>query len=300
MPNAEHEPVLVQAVLRELSPRPGMVVVDGTVGLGGHAAAIIPLISPGGTYVGLDVDAEMLASARERLKDWKDCRVELVHASYAEFREVVRTIGSQRVDAVLLDLGANSAQLDDPARGFSFTRDGPLDMRFDRSQKRTAADLVNSLPETELADMIYELGQDHASRRIARKICQVRHKARITTTLALARAVESSLAGISGGGGKIHPATRVFQALRIAVNLELDNLERFLAVAAESLNVGGKLMIISFHSLEDAIVKKFLRSPAGASLSESTKRPIVADDDERKRNPRSRSAKMRVCVKEHD
>lgn len=292
----EHEPVLVAAVLRLLDPRPGHVILDGTVGLGGHAEALLPRILPGGVYIGLDLDEAMLAVARERLVG-AGSAVRLEKANFAEFPAVLRQLGFERVDHILFDLGVNSAQLEDAARGFSFEREGPLDMRFDRSQFRRAIDLVNGLTEKELADLFYRFGQEGLSRKIARRICQLRHEARITTTVALARAVESAVAaGRGGSGGRIHPATRVFQALRVVVNDELGNLERCLEQVPGHLNPGGKLAVISFHSLEDGIVKRFLRrAVAEETLVEMNRRPEIADAAERAVNPRSRSAKLRVA-----
>lgn len=291
----EHEPVLVGPILSGLDPQPGDVIVDATVGLGGHAAALIPRILPGGRYIGLDLDEAMLAIARKRLADFGDA-VQLVKSSYSEFPAVLDQIGIDRVRLILQDLGVNSAQLDDPTRGFSFDREAPLDMRFDQSQRTTATDLVNSLSERELADVIFEYGQDTLSRRIAKRICQVRHEARITTTGALARAVESVHAAMGDPPGKRHPATRVFQALRIAVNREMENLERFVAIAPDRLIDGGRVAIISFHSIEDGIVKRAFRGPRdGGVLREITRRPIVAEESERRANPRSRSAKLRIA-----
>ena len=192
---------------------------------------------------------------------------------------------------MLLDLGVNSAQLADAARGFSFDRDGPLDMRYDREARETALEIVNSWGERELADLFYEFGQEGMSRRIAKRICQVRHSGRITTTRVLAAAVESACGGEAGG--PINAATRVFQALRVRVNRELENLERFLSNVAARLRPGGKLAVISFHSLEDGLVKRFVRQTDG--FEEITKRPVVAEEQERRRNPRSRSAKLRVA-----
>lgn len=275
-----------------MQPKAGDVVLDGTVGLGGHAQHIVPLLGTDGRYIGLDIDGDMLAHARAALASEHTCRIDLEQANYAEFPEVLARLELQRVDAMLLDLGLNSAQLDDPARGFSFDRDGPLDMRFNQQESRTAIDLINSLSETELSDLFYDYGQEGASRRIAKRICQARHTGRITTTVVLARVIESA----GAAGGKTHPATRVFQALRIAVNRELENVERFLDHVVEHLQIGGKLLVISFHSLEDKIVKQFLRTAAKAgTMRELTKRPIVAEGTERRANPRSRSAKMRVA-----
>lgn len=291
----EHTPVLVQPVLALLDPQPGQVILDGTVGLGGHAAALLPRIMPGGRYIGLDVDAQMLDEARIRLTGLAAEGVDVVQANYAEFPEVLEALRLQRVDHLFLDLGVNSAQLSDPRRGFSFEREGPLDMRFDPQHGQPALDLVNALSEKELSDIFYHFGQETQSRKIAKRICQVRHSGRITTTTALARAVQSATAGDAPGAvGRINPATRVFQALRIAVNRELDNLERFLSHVLAHLAPGGKLAVISFHSLEDGRVKRYLREQR-AHFKELTGRPETPDTVERRQNPRSRSAKLRVA-----
>ncbi|MCA9243748.1 MAG: 16S rRNA (cytosine(1402)-N(4))-methyltransferase RsmH [Phycisphaerales bacterium] len=278
-----------------LDPQPGQVVLDGTIKLGGHAAAILPRITPGGLYIGLDWDERMLAQARDRLRpEWDAHVLKLYAASYADFPEVLAQAGVESVDHMLLDLGINSAQLDDPTRGFSFEREGPLDMRFDAEGETQAVDLVNKLSETDLANVLYELGGETHSRRIAKRICQARHSRRIVTTAQLARIVESAI----GRSGRIHPATKTFQALRIAVNRELENLERFLEQTPQYLKPGGKLAVISFHSLEDGAVKRFLKSAKkSGTFEELTKRPVVADTDERDENPRSRSAKLRVAVR---
>jgi len=295
----EHEPVLLDEVLRLLAPKPGDVILDGTIGLGGHAAALIPHILSTGRYVGLDLDASMLASARERLAAFPEGVVDLHRANYAEFPDILLRLGLPGVDQMLLDLGVNSAQLDDPARGFSFDREGPLDMRFDRQQESRALDLVNALPERELADLFYRYAQEGQSRKIAKRICQVRHERRLTTTRALARAVESAVEPPGGGGGKVHPATRVFQALRIAVNHELDNLETFVQHVETHLRPGGRVAVISFHSLEDKIVKRFIREgKARGTLTDLTPRPVTANQEERRRNPRSRSAKLRAAERQ--
>ncbi|MBN2445336.1 MAG: 16S rRNA (cytosine(1402)-N(4))-methyltransferase RsmH [Phycisphaerae bacterium] len=286
----EHEPVLVAPIVRLLDPQPGQIILDGTVGLGGHAAALLPRIMPGGQYVGLDLDDEMLTAARKNLADATGVR--LVQSNYADAIAVLADAGIAQVDHVLLDLGVNSAQLSDSARGFSFDRDGPLDMRFDRRSERRALDLVNALSETELADLFYHYGQEGASRRIAKRICEARRSGRITTTRVLASVVESA----TGGGGKLHPATRVFMALRLNINQELESLERFLESVTGLLRPAGKLAVIAFQSLEDSIVKRFLRTAKTAGTFRSlTPRPVVADAAERACNPRSRSAKLRVA-----
>lgn len=291
-----HAPVLVEPILELLNPRPGQVVLDGTVGLGGHAAVLLPRLRPGGRYIGLDLDERMLAHAAERLAAPEHVRLDLVKSNYAEFPVVLEQLGLERVDAALLDLGVNTAQLDDAARGFSFQQDGPLDMRFDAAQARTALDLVNRLSESELADLFYEFGQEGASRKIAKRICQVRHEGRITTTRVLAAAVESVFSsGAVRQVGKVHPATRVFQALRVAVNREFENLDQFLSRILDFLSPNGTFAVISFHSLEDGRVKSFLRqAKADGRMEELTRRPLQADDEERRCNPRSRSAKLRA------
>lgn len=289
----EHQPVLVRDVVEHLAPVPGQAILDGTVGLGGHARALIPRLLPDGVYIGLDVDAAMLATARENLAEFPSESVHLRCANYAAAGEVLSDVGWPQVDGVLLDLGVNSAQLEDEHRGFSFDREGPLDMRFDREHKRQALDLVNGLSESELADLFYAYGQESQSRKIAKRICEVRHEGRITTTRGLANAV-ASVFGHSGG--KTHPATRVFQALRVAVNQELDNLEQFLGQITEWIRPGGRLVVIAFHSLEDGLVKRFLRSGKQAgTFRELTKRPVIASSQERGANPRARSAKLRAA-----
>lgn len=292
-----HEPVLVDAVERLLAPQAGQCVLDATVGLGGHAARLVRMITPGGRYIGLDIDPHMVEQARRRLEPLlpESVTLDLSVANYINWGDVLDTHGLSRVDLVLADLGINSAQLDDASRGFSIEADGPLDMRFDRSARERAIDLVNGLSESALADLFYEYGQEGQSRKIARQICQARRARRITTTRELAAVVESALER-PAGRRRTHPATRVFQALRIAVNHELDNLRAFLAQVPERLNRGGRLAVISFHSLEDAIVKRFLREQkAAGTLRELTKRPVGPEAGEVRANPRSRSAKLRVA-----
>jgi 16S rRNA (cytosine1402-N4)-methyltransferase len=287
---------LVEPLVSFLQPRPGEVVFDGTVGLGGHAAVLLPRIAPDGRYIGVDVDEQMVRAARERLAGRWGEALELVVASYTSVRQVLERFGLRDVDHVLLDLGVNSAQLTDASRGFSFEREGPLDMRYDRTQKRTATELVNALSEGELADLIYYNAQEGHSRKIAKRICQLRRERRITTTGTLARAVEAAIGGSGRSASRTNPATRVFQALRIAVNRELDNLREFLEQATECLRPGGKLAVIAFHSLEDGIVKRFLReAKARGEFETLTRKPVIADSAERRANPRSRSAKLRVA-----
>ena len=281
-----------------LAVKPGEFVLDATVGAGRHAALLAASVGEGGTLLGLDVDVGSLALARESLASAPG-RVLLERRSFAELAEALAEVGVDRVDVIFADLGLSSTQLDDPARGFSFSADGPLDMRMDDRLSTTAADLVNRLGEQELADLIYEYGQEHHSRRIARRICAARRDGRITRTRELADLVASATrVDPRSRRSRIHPATRTFQALRIAVNDELGALDALLALAPAHLNPGGRLGIISFHSLEDGRVKAdFRRRKAAGLYTVSTKKPVTADQKERKANPRARSAKLRVAVR---
>ena len=290
---AVHVPVLTAEVLRQLRPEPGGVFVDCTVGLGGHTRA---LLEAGATRViGLDRDEEALAQARATLSAFAD-RVDLVHADYRTLEDVLDGRGVERVDGALADLGVSSMQFDEPGRGFSFQRDEPLDMRMDRTSATTAASLVAGSTEQELADTIYAYGEERFSRRIARALVAARREAPIDTTGRLAAIVRRAVP--TRGYQRIDPATRTFQALRIWVNRELDGLDRFLEAAVRRLRVGARLVVITFHSLEDRIVKHTLRTLAqgqSAVLKVLTKKPVVADEDEVQRNPRARSAKLRAA-----
>ena len=289
-----HVAVLLDAVLDGLQPHAGGRYIDGTLGGGGHAAAVLERSSPDGELLGIDADPAALAAAAERLQRFGD-RVRLAHGNFGTLGAIAAQAGWERVDGILLDLGVSSYQLDTAERGFSFQADGPLDMRLDPTKGETAADLVNQAPETELADLIFQYGEERASRRIARFLVEARRRQPITTTAQLAAIVARAL---GGRHGKIHPATRTFQALRIAVNGELDNLERGLEQAVELLQPGGRLAVIAFHSLEDRIVKHFFRAEAQAEparLAILTKKPIEADEAEARSNPRSRSAKLRIA-----
>jgi len=295
---AGHTPVLTREVCELLAVQPGAFVVDATVGWGGHATLLARLAGEHGTLLGLDVDGASLSVAGERLADLP-ARVILRQRNFAELPEVLAEVGAAHVDVILADLGVSSSQLDDPNRGFSFSADGPLDMRMGEGLGTTAADLVNRLGESELADLIYQNGQEHRSRRIARRICAARRGGRITRTRQLADLVASAV-GVdpSSRRSKIHPATRTFQALRIAVNNELDSLEALLDWAPGCLKAGGRIAVISFHSLEDGRVKASFRRNKAAGLYEVvTKKPVTADREERQANPRSRSAKLRVAIR---
>ncbi|MFQ5491194.1 MAG: 16S rRNA (cytosine(1402)-N(4))-methyltransferase RsmH [Phycisphaerae bacterium] len=291
-----HTPVLTRAVVDLLGVEPGDVVVDATVGLGGHARLLATAAGPDGVLLGLDVDADNLAQAAAHLTDAPGSVV-LRRYNFAKLPEAVEEAGLGTVDVILADLGVSSSQLGRADRGFSFSVDGPLDMRMDDRLAASAADLVNRLSESDLADLIYQYGQERHSRRIARRICAVRREGRITRTARLSEAVCSALrVNPASRASRIHPATRTFQALRIAVNGELDALDGLLACAPSCLGTGGRIGVISFHSLEDGRVKRAFREGKRAGVYEIlTKKPVVADLEERHANPRSRSAKLRVA-----
>jgi 16S rRNA (cytosine1402-N4)-methyltransferase len=290
-----HVPVLTAEVLQLLRPEQGGVFVDCTVGLGGHARAL--LAAGASRLIGLDRDPDALARSRDTLAPWAD-RIDLVHADYRALDEVLDARQVPLVDGALADLGVSSMQLDAPGRGFSFQRDEPLDMRMDRTQPDTAADLLARASEQDLADAIFRYGEERFSRRIARAIVEARREAPIETTGRLAAIVRRVVP--RRGFVRIDPATRTFQALRIWVNRELEGLDRFVATMARRLRAGGRLAVITFHSLEDRVVKHTLRALAQASqpvVRVLTKKPIVPRDDEIRQNPRARSAKLRAAEK---
>ena len=287
-----HVPVLTAEVVHQLQPELGGVFVDCTVGLGGHSSA---LLAAGATrVVGLDRDLDALGHAREALAPWGD-RVELVHADYRAIDSVLDGLNLRIIDGALADLGVSSMQLEAPGRGFSFQRDEPLDMRMDRSGGDTAADLVNQSSERELADAIFQYGDERFSRRIARAIVDARRKSPIDTTGRLAAIVRRAIP--RRGFMRIDPATRTFQAFRIWVNRELEGLDRFLEAISRRLRAGARLVVITFHSLEDRIVKHTFRALEQSDLAAMnvlTKKPVVPSDEEKQRNPRARSAKLRA------
>lgn len=313
-----HQPVLLTEVLEWLRAERGGIFVDCTVGTGGHSSAILSA-SPHTRVIGLDRDTDALAVARARLAIFED-RITLVHANFEAVASVVEGLGIGRVDGVLADLGVSSLQLDRSERGFSFAEDAPLDMRMDQARGPTAADLVNRLTERELADLIFEYGEERGARRIARRIARQRERQPITSTGQLADIVVRALN--IRGRWRIHPATRTFQALRIAVNDELGAVERLIPDAISILGSGRRLAIISFHSLEDRIVKRGFLRESGRCACEAptvrkrevavdefvcercgarrrinilTRRPVRPGPEEVKRNSRSRSALLRVC-----
>ncbi|MFQ5495889.1 MAG: 16S rRNA (cytosine(1402)-N(4))-methyltransferase RsmH [Phycisphaerae bacterium] len=293
---AGHVPVLLDAVLSRLAVRPGETVVDATVGMGGHARALAAATGSAGTLVGLDVDPDCLASARKRLADLP-CRLKWIHANFASLAKALESVGLKKVDVIFADLGVSSTQLEDSARGLSFQHDGPLDMRLDPRLDVTAADLVNRLKDKALGDLLYHNAQEHSARRIARRICAVRREGRITTTRQLAAIVaRAAKVDPASRRSRIHPATRTFQALRMAVNDEVNSLKALLDAAPGLLNPGGRIGIIAFHSGEDRPVKTDFVTRKRMGLYEIlTRKPVVAQADERRANPRSRSAKLRVA-----
>jgi 16S rRNA (cytosine1402-N4)-methyltransferase len=323
----EHEPVLCGPVLTIVAPRPGEVVVDATLGHGGHSRMMAGAIGPAGRLIALDVDERNIARARRRLPVFSEDsgfkpqgsggeaegpgsssgpsgqpnpnfpQLNIFRANFAELDAVLDELGVPEVDVILADLGVSTDQLLDPSMGLTFTEDGPLDMRLDDRLETTAGDLVNSLSERELSDLIWENSQERFSRRIAKRICQVRREGRIRRTGELVRIVLSAM-GLREGvhPGRIHPASRTMLALRMRVNRELENLRALLEIAARRLKMGGRIAVISFHSGEDRIVKQdFLdRQRSGVYLIR-TKKPVAPEEEEIERNPRSRSAKLRVA-----
>ncbi len=302
-----HIPVLFREVIDSLRPRAGGRYIDGTVGAGGHAVGVLEAAGPEAMLLGLDADPDALAIAAQILAPYAE-QVRLVNENFSHLAEVAKGMGFMEVDGVLLDIGVSSMQLDASMRGFSFRTEAPLDMRFDPRQPVTAADIVNGASEAELRKMLFEYGEERAASRIARAIVRRRSVRRVETTADLASIVEKAMGFRKGG---IHPATRTFQALRIAVNRELDSLREALPQALGLLCKGGRLAVISFHSLEDRIVKDFMRGEASSCIcppglpicvcgKQPTvklvyKKPVTAGLEELHRNPRSRSAKLRVA-----
>lgn len=307
----KHIPVMLDESLELLDCSPGGIYVDCTLGGGGFTRAILEKSAPGGVVLGMDWDEEAINRVRGRLGDHGD-RIILEKANFADIRQALRKNGLTHADGIVADLGVSSYQIDDPGRGFSFMQDGPLDMRMNRDAAITAADLVETLSEKDLADLIYRYGEERRSRRIARMIVTERKKHRISGTRELAELVRRAVPP-SRDAMRIHPATRTFQALRIAVNGELDSLERFLPEALDVLGPGGRLCVIAFHSLEDRIVKETFRNWArscrcpreraaceceGVPLVRAlTRRALRPSPDEVESNPRSRGARLRAVEK---
>jgi len=305
MESNAHIPVLFDEVMTLLQPQANGRYIDGTVGAGGHTAGLLQNSAPSGRILVFDKDAETIAFAQKQLKSFGD-RVTYVHASYAEMGNLAPTYGFEQVDGILLDLGLSSRQLDDAQRGFSFMKEGPLDMRFDTTQGETAADLINNLEEAALADIFWRYGEEKSSRRIARMIVAERP---FTTTTQLAEKIAQTVRR----RGRIHPATQTFQALRIAVNRELETVETGVLAALELLGQNGRLAVISFHSLEDRFVKHTFRRLSQdctcppdqpictcggkAKFRLITRKAVQASAEEIAQNSRSRSARLRVIEK---
>lgn len=288
-----HDPVMVQEILEVLPLRPGAVVVDGTLGLGGHTKRFIECVAPGGAAIGVDWDAAMLSEARERLGAPEGVRLHLVQASFEEIDRVLSELGL-RADGVLLDLGLNSAQVDDPSRGMSFSGDGPLDMRMDRSSGESASALLNRAAPGEIERALLEYGDERWARAIAKVIVTRRKLSPLRTTADLVQCVLDAIP-TRAREKRIHPATRTFQAVRIWVNGELALLENALRRASAVLADGGVLAVLSYHSGEDRIVKQVFRALSGeGAYEELMRKPLVAQLDEVRNNPRARSAKLRA------
>lgn len=288
MASRVHVPVLLEETLHWLDPQPGDFFVDGTLGAGGHTRALAERVGPAGCVLSFDRDPAALAAAEENLRGLP---VKIVHANFAELPQILAQEELPPAKGILVDLGLSSDQLADRERGFSFDAEGPLDMRFDPESGESAWQLIQRLPEKALADLIYKYGEEHASRRIAKALCEFRKTQFTCTAKELAEVIYSAI-GRKQFRDRIDPATKTFQALRIAVNKELDSLESALARFPTCLKPGGRLAVISFHSLEDRPVKQaFLATP----WKVLTKKPVVAAEEEIERNPRSRSAKLRVA-----
>jgi 16S rRNA (cytosine1402-N4)-methyltransferase len=290
-----HEPVLSEEIFDLLELKGKRNVIDATLGLGGHAQLLLEKLPKNGTLIGFDADHEHLKVAKKNLKKYKE-NVVFVHNNFAEMEAEVKKTRIRAVDAILFDLGIASPHVDMGERGFSFLREGPLDMRFNRNTGRTAADVLNDYSEKRLVEIFLEYGEERNAKRIAREIVKRRSWRKFKSTKQLADFVEKTV----GRYGKIHPATRIFQALRIEVNNELEVLPEGLRQAVSLLKKGGRIAVISYHSLEDRIVKNYFRELARLDnpiLTLITKKPVTPSEQEIERNPRSRSAKLRVAEK---
>ncbi|OGX13662.1 MAG: 16S rRNA (cytosine(1402)-N(4))-methyltransferase [Omnitrophica WOR_2 bacterium RIFCSPLOWO2_02_FULL_63_16] len=288
-----HTPVLLREVLEWLAPKPNMTIVDCTMGGGGHSAAIVPRLMPDGRLIAMDCDEQALEAAKARLVEFAP-KVAYVHRNFRDLPTVLAQLGCARIGGLLADLGMSSLQLDDPQRGFSFSREGPLDMRLDLRQPMTATSLIRQSSQRQLVDLFRDYGEERWAERIARRIVETRKRQPLDTTLQLARLVEEAVP--RGASRRIHPATRIFQALRIAVNDELGALRELLSVLPDILAPGGRAAILTFHSLEDRLVKQAFRQGAQAGrLRVLTKKPVRPSAEEAAANPRSRSAKLRAA-----
>ena len=291
-----HQPVLPKEVIAYLAPKPGEIIIDGTIGLGGHSGLLMEKIQPKGKLIGIDLDCQALAQAQQKLLTNEPIgSLDLFCDNFANIGDIIGKIGLKGADIILLDLGISSYQLDTPERGFSFMNNAPLDMQMSPDNPLSASTVVNDYPEDELIRIFRSYGEERFAKRIAQRIVSSRAKEQIKTTEQLVAIIKKAA---PSGWKRIHPATRVFQALRIEVNRELDNLEGFLAGFTRWLNPNGRAGIISFHSLEDRLVKRSFRKYKEEGVLEIiTKKPVTPTAEEEKQNPRSRSAKFRVALK---
>ncbi len=288
-----HQPVMVAEVVRLLCAKENGIFLDCTLGLGGHAEAILEASSPDGVLIGIDVDEDALEIAKKNLSRFND-RVKFVYGNFKNADKIIKELNVNSVDGVLLDLGLSSLQIEKSERGFSFMKDGPLDMRMDKNNSITAEEIINNYRIDELQRIISEYGEERYAKRIAKKIGEIRRKKRIRTTTELVNIINSVVLG-SGSKRRIHPATRTFQALRIAVNQELENLKEFFSIALSILKKGGRLVVISFHSLEDRIVKlTFKKWEKEGSFKILTQKVVTPSEEEILANPRAGSAKLRA------
>lgn len=293
-----HIPVLLKEVMDGLDPKPGETVIDGTANGGGHTRAIADRVAPDGKVISIEWDKEIFKKLKSDIEnsEYRD-RVVAVNDNYANLKNILSGLEVEKADGVLLDLGFSSVHVDISGRGFSFQKDEPLDMRYNQDQAVTAYEIVNSWPELEIAEILKKYGEERFAYRIAKSICENRKREKIGTTLQLVDVVRGAVPAFYRKG-KINCATRTFQALRIAVNGELDNIENVLPQMIDVLSSGGRIAIISFHSLEDRIIKNFFRDKSKEGLLKIiTKKPITAAKEEAFENPRARSAKLRVAVK---
>lgn len=290
----EHKPVLLQKVIEFLAPSPSGIYFDGTLGGGGYAEAILEAAKPDGIVIGVDVDDAAIEASFDRLKKFGG-RIKVEHANYADIDAVAKR-HDVKFDGAVLDLGVSSHQFDEAERGFSFSKDAALDMRMDKRGSLTAEDIVNTYSQKDLEEIFETYGDERFGRRIAKAIVDARKRGRIGRTSDLEKICYTSYPAALRHG-RIHPATRVFQAIRIEVNAELKNLEKFLEDVFKTLKTGGRVVVVSYHSLEDGIVKRFFRKLAAeGGVQQLTKKPLVPSDDEIKENPRSRSAKLRAAA----
>lgn len=290
-----HIPVMLDEVLEYLMPLQGKTIVDCTIGQGGHSYAIIKRLLPEGKLIGIDKDIEALNAARERLKDFAGLFI-LINGNFRDIHSILDAQGIRKVDGLLFDLGLSSSQLEDAERGLSFLRDGPLDMRMDKTSRLRASDIVNDFPQDKLKDLLERYGQERYSGRIARNIVLYRKRSPILTTSQLVCVIKESVPHRAAGKRRLHPATRAFQALRIAVNRELESLQEALDKAPDCLNAGGRICVLTYHSLEDRIVKITFRGfKNDGILKLITEKPLATKRAEVLQNPRSRSAKLRVA-----